>query len=340
MSFDISRQRLSSLIDSFAGRRLVVAGDYVLDRFLFGHPKRVSREAPVLILRFWKEEHLPGGAGNTAANVRSLGGVPVPVGALGEDEAGRTLKGVLEERGIETGGLLEVAGYGTPTKTRILAGAPHGIKQQVVRYDREFRLAPDPAVTREIARLLAVAALQARGAVVSDYGYGAVPATAVALLRASLPAGTPVLVDSRHGLTGFAGADAVTPNEEELEESIGRPLTDSVEDLESAARSLARQIRCPTVLVTRGSRGMALFQDGAAPVSIGVHGTDQVADVTGAGDTVLATFSLALACGATAVEAALLANFAGGVVVMKMGTAVVTPEELREAIRSDRTLLS
>jgi len=340
MSFDISRQRLSSLIDSFAGRRLVVAGDYVLDRFLFGHPKRVSREAPVLILRFWKEEHLPGGAGNTAANVRSLGGVPVPVGALGEDEAGRTLKGVLEERGIETGGLLEVAGYGTPTKTRILAGAPHGIKQQVVRYDREFRLAPDPAVTREIARLLAVAALQARGAVVSDYGYGAVPATAVALLRASLPAGTPVLVDSRHGLTGFAGADAVTPNEEELEESIGRPLTDSVEDLESAARSLARQIRCPTVLVTRGSRGMALFQDGAAPVSIGVHGTDQVADVTGAGDTVLATFSLALACGATALEAALLANFAGGVVVMKMGTAVVTPEELREAIRSDRTLLS
>jgi rfaE bifunctional protein kinase chain/domain len=340
MSFDISRQRLSSLIDSFAGRRLVVAGDYVLDRFLFGHPKRVSREAPVLILRFWKEEHLPGGAGNTAANVRSLGGVPVPVGALGEDEAGRTLKWVLEERGIETGGLLAVAGYGTPTKTRILAGAPHGIKQQVVRYDREFRLAPDPAVAGEIARLLAVAARQARGAVVSDYGYGAVPADAVALLRASLPAGTPVLVDSRHGLTGFAGADAVTPNEEELEESIGRPLTDSVEDLESAARSLARQIRCPTVLVTRGSRGMALFQNGAAPASIAVHGTDQVADVTGAGDTVLATFSLALACGATAVEAALLANFAGGVVVMKMGTAVVSSEELKDAVLSDRTILS
>ena len=339
MSFDISRQRLSSLIDSFAGLRLVVAGDYVLDRFLYGHPKRVSREAPVLILRFWKEEHLPGGAGNTAANVRSLGGVPVPVGALGEDEAGRTLQRVLEERGIETDGLLTVAGYGTPTKTRILAGAPHGIKQQVVRYDRESRLAPDEAVAGEIARRLADSARQARGAVLSDYGYGAVPADAVALLRSGLPAGTPILVDSRHGLTGFEGADAVTPNEEELEESTGRPLGDSAGELESAARSLARQIRCTTVLVTRGSRGIALFQDGAPPVSIPVHGTDQVADVTGAGDTVLATFSLALASGATALEAALLANFAGGVAVMKMGTAVVTPEELKGAIASDRIIL-
>src|ERR1700758_5548130 len=124
MSFDISRHRLSSLIDSFAGLRLVVAGDYVLDRFLYGHPKRVSREAPVLILRFWKEEQLPGGAGNTAANVRSLGGTPVPVAAVGSDEAARTLRETLAERGIETENLLPAAGFATPTKTRILAGAP------------------------------------------------------------------------------------------------------------------------------------------------------------------------------------------------------------------------
>ena len=266
--------------------------------------------------------------------------MPVPIGALGDDEAGRTLKWVLEERGIETSGLLAAAGYGTPTKTRILAGAPHGIKQQVVRYDREFRLAPDAAVAGKIARRLAEAAGQASGAVVSDYGYGAVAADAVARLRAGLPSATPILVDSRHGLTGFAGADAVTPNEEELEEAIGRPLGDSVEELEGAARALARRIGCPTVLVTRGSRGMALFQDGARPVSIPVHGTDQVADVTGAGDTVLAAFSLALASGATSLEAALLANFAGGVAVMKMGTAVVTPEELHDAIAADRTILS
>ena len=339
MTRDVSRGRLASLVDSFAGVRLVVAGDFVLDRFLYGHPKRVSREAPVLILRFWKEEHLPGGAGNTAANVRSLGGDPVPVGALGDDDAGRTLRRVLQERGIATEGLAAVSGYGTPTKTRILAGAPHGIKQQVVRYDRESTL-PSGTAARDLARILQGAARGAGGAILSDYGYGAVLPEAVPLLRASLPAGKPILVDSRHGLTRFAGADAVTPNEEEVEESSGRTLGDSEADLESAAREIQRQSGCRTVLVTRGSRGMALFHDDAAPVFIPVHGTDQVADVTGAGDTVLAAFSLALACGGTPLEAALLANFAGGLVVMKMGTAVVSPGELKEAILSDRAILS
>jgi D-glycero-beta-D-manno-heptose-7-phosphate kinase len=339
VTLPVSRQRLLSLIDAFAGRRLVVAGDYVLDRFLYGHPKRVSREAPVLILRFWKEEHLPGGAGNTAANVRSLGATPVPVGFVGKDDAGRQLTEVLRERGIETEGLLPAAGYSTPTKTRILAGARHGIKQQVVRYDRESSLPEETDLAARLADLLARACGGADAAVLSDYGYGAVRKNANALLRASLRAGAPILVDSRHGLAGFAGADAVTPNEEELEEWIGRPLGDSTEELESAARALQRQIACPIVLVTRGSRGMALFREGDAPISIPVHGTDQVADVTGAGDTVLATFSLALAAAATPLEAALLANFAGGLVVMKMGTAVVTSEELKDAVASDRSIL-
>jgi len=335
----VPRKRLLSVIDGFAGRRLVVAGDYVLDRFLYGHPKRVSREAPVLILRFWKEEHLPGGAGNTAANVRSLGGVPIPVGAVGKDDAGARLREALAGRGIDTDGLLAAPDYGTPTKTRILAGAPHGIKQQVVRYDRESNLPEDSALAARIADALERSAAGADAAVLSDYGYGAVPKDANAILRGSLPSGAPILVDSRHGLTGFAGADALTPNEEELEEWIGKPLGDSAEELESAARSLQKAVAARIVLVTRGSRGMALFQDGASPVSIPVHGTDQVADVTGAGDTVLATFSLALASGASPLEAALLANFAGGVVVMKMGTATITPEELRDAVGSDRTIL-
>src|SRR5512146_3347202 len=120
MSLPVSKERLFALVSSFGGRRVLVGGDYVLDRFVFGHPKRVSREAPVLILRFWKEESLPGAAGNTADNVRSLGGVPLPVGALGEDESGRTLRRILEDRGMETSGLLAVPGYATPTKTRIL----------------------------------------------------------------------------------------------------------------------------------------------------------------------------------------------------------------------------
>ena len=334
-----TRERLLALIGSLAGRRVVVAGDYVLDRFVYGHPKRVSREAPVLILRFWKEENLPGGAGNTAANVRSLGGVPLPVGALGDDEAGRALRRIFEERGIPTAGLVEAAGYATPTKTRILGGAPHAIKQQIVRYDREGRLPQDAALEAALARLLAEQARGAAGAILSDYGYGAVSPASVAPLRAALARGAPILVDSRHDLLSYAGVDAVTPNEEELEECAGFPVGDSPGELARAGRRVAEAVGCRTVLVTRGSRGMALFDGAGEPERIPVHGTDQVADVTGAGDTVLATFSLALASGASAREAALLANFAGGVVVMKMGTATVTPEELRQAVLSDRAIL-
>ena len=335
----VSRARLLDLLPRLEGRRLVVAGDYVLDRFVYGHPKRVSREAPGRILRYGKEESLPGGAGNTAANVRSLGGVPLPVGVVGDDADGRDLKRILSERGIDPGHLSTAGGYGTPAKTRILGGAPHAIKQQIVRYDRE----PAAALgERDVERVLAAAAGAARdahGAILSDYGYGAVSPAAVAPLKRALPPGSPVLVDSRHALLRYEGVDAVTPNEEEIEECVGFPLGDSLDALTRAGEVLRTRIACPHVLVTRGSRGMALFSESNPPKIIPVHGTDQVADVTGAGDTVLATFSLALAAGAAPLEAALLANFAGGVVVMKMGTATVTREELARAIESDREIL-
>ncbi|HTR05052.1 MAG TPA: PfkB family carbohydrate kinase [Thermoanaerobaculia bacterium] len=339
MRFPVPRGRLLALVDALAGRRLVVAGDFVLDRFVYGHPKRISREAPVLILRFSREENLPGGAGNTAANVRALGGVPVPLGATGPDEAGRALRDAFGARGIETDGLVETPGYETPTKTRILGGAPHAIKQQIVRYDVEDVLPESAARGEEFAARLRAAARGAHGAILSDYGYGAVSPEAVPVLRAALAPGARVCVDSRHRLPAYAGVDAATPNEEELEESAGGPL-DSDAKLDAAGAALRARMGCGSLLVTRGSRGMALFSGGSAPERIPVHGTDQVADVTGAGDTVLAAFALALAAGATPLEAALLANFAGGVVVMKMGTAVVTPEELKAAVDADRALLS
>jgi rfaE bifunctional protein kinase chain/domain len=333
----IPRARLSSILDAFAGRRIAVIGDYVLDRFVYGHPKRVSREAPVLILRFWKEENLPGGAGNTAANVRSLGGVPMLLGAVGDDEEGRAIRRILSSRGIDTDGLASVPGYATPTKTRILGGAPHAIKQQIVRYDREDALPPDAAA--RVLALVSDAARNADAAILSDYGYGSVSPGAVAPLRSVLRPAAPILVDSRHALLDFGGVDAVTPNEEEVEESVGFELGDSLETLGRAGIALRERIGCANVLVTRGSRGMALLPAQGPPEVIPVHGTDQVADVTGAGDTVLATFALALAAGATPLESALLANFAGGVVVMKMGTATVTREEIARAIESDREIL-
>ena len=339
--FDVARSRLLALVPSLAGRRILVAGDFVLDRFVYGQPKRISREAPVLILRYRREERLPGGAGNTAANVRALGGVPIVVGAVGADEDGRALRECLAARGIATEGLLETAGYRTPTKTRILAGAPNAIKQQIVRFDVEDAL---PGALPALAETLRAAARDAEGAVLSDYGYGAISPASVGELRGSLPRNARIAVDSRHRLAAFAGVDAATPNVEELEECAGRELGESETELIEAAGALRSRMRCATLLVTRGSRGMALFSDsggdGASPALIPVHGGNQVADVTGAGDTVLATFALALAAGATPLEAALLANFAGSVVVMKMGTAVVTPEELLAAVESDRALLS
>ncbi len=340
MPFEVPRQRLLSLIERFSGRRLLVAGDFVLDRFVYGHPKRVSREAPVVILSYWKEESLPGGAGNTASNVRSLGGVPLPVGVTGADEAGRSLRGALEARGIATDALIEVPGYRTPTKTRILGGAPHAIKQQIVRLDVEEALPDDRGREAALRQRLLEAARGAHGAILSDYGYGAASPGAIPLLREGLASGAKICVDSRHRLPQYADVDAATPNEEELAEAAGGPLDDSLEILARAAASLRARMRCGCLLVTRGSRGMALFAGDGAPRLIPVHGADQVADVTGAGDTVLAAFTLALSAGAEPLEAALLANFAGGVVVTKMGTAVVTAPELADAVSSDRALLS
>ncbi len=340
MPFDVARARLQALVPSLTGRRIVVAGDFVLDRFIYGHPKRISREAPVLILRHRGEQRLPGGAGNTAANVRALGGVPLPVGVVGADEDGRSLRESLAARGIATDGLLEASGYRTPTKTRILAGAPNAIKQQIVRYDVEDVLSAGAGVSSALAERLRDAARGAEGAVLSDYGYGAVAPSSVAGLRQALPQGARISVDSRHRLPEFSDVDAATPNEEELEECAGRALGESDAALAEAAAGLRATMRCGSLLVTRGSRGMALFSDSATPALIPVHGTDQVADVTGAGDTVLATFALALSAGASPLEAALLANFAGSVVVMKMGTAVVTPAELSAAVEADRALLA
>jgi rfaE bifunctional protein kinase chain/domain len=338
--FPVRRQRLLDLIPQLAGRRLVVAGDFVLDRFVYGHPKRVSREAPVLILRFWKEENLPGGAGNTAANVRSLGASPVIVGVAGADESGRALREALRARDIGVEGLTEIEGYRTPTKTRILGGAPHSIKQQIVRYDVEDTVPTGTGHGAALAGRLRTAASGAHGAILSDYGYGAISPEAVDGLRRALPAGAKIFVDSRRRLLQYRGVDAATPNEEELAESAGGPIDEVEARFVEAGRTLRARMGCASLLVTRGSRGMALFSGDGTPAFIPVHGTDQVADVTGAGDTVLAVFALALAAGADALEAALLADFAGGIVVMKMGTAVVTPAELTQAVESDRSLLS
>lgn len=330
--------RLLDVVDRFEGLRVGVFGDLIVDEFIYGEIARVSREAPVLILNYGSTELLPGGGGNAANNVAALGARAVAVGAAGRDEAGRRLLTAMRKR-IDVRGIIRPRGFLTPTKTRILAGGIHSAKQQVVRVDRVSALALTDADRRALASAVAAAASRCDAWLVSDYGSGIVTPALVAdaqrRLRRRGRAGAPVLVDSRYALLRFRGMTTCTPNESEVEQLFGIRIGENTRVLERAGRELLKRTRARAVLVTRGSRGMALFEPGVPTVHVPIYGSDQIADVTGAGDTVIATMTLALAAGATFLEATRLANYAGGLVVMKRGTATVTADELRQAILSD-----
>jgi len=337
-----ARSRLLQLADLMKGKLIVVYGDVVADRFIYGTPKRISREAPVLILRQYRDDVLLGGAGNAIHNILALGGLPIPVGVLGEDVAGKALLERMTACGIDCSSVLRVDRYKTPTKVRILGGMPHATRQQIVRYDIEdhFDVAEDESKAFE--NVLRELITCADAALISDYGYGVVtPRLASVLTRYAH--GKPVTLDSRYSLLDYPGVTAATPNEEEAAAAAGTSIYDG-EDLNGRLHEVGMTLRdtldCEAVLITRGSRGMALYERDAAALTIPVFGTDQVADVTGAGDTVIATFTLALAAGASFPEAAKLANYAGGIVVMKMGTATVSNDELRRAIERDEGLTS
>lgn len=325
------RARYHVLVDGFAGRRVVLFGDLVLDRFVLGSPKRISREAPVIILRCEGQRDVPGGGANALANIAALGGNALPVGVVGDDESGRSLLAILAERGIDTASIEVVPGLKTITKVRVLAGGASSLKHQVARYDIEDWL-PSEAPCREmLLDRLAQVAGSAHAAAISDYGYGVVTRGGVARLRTALPIGAPTVADSRFALTELGSVDGATPNLEELVATAGTDLvTDN--DVADAAERLLVTLDARFLLATRGSHGGTLAIAGQPPVHLPVFGSDQVADVTGAGDTVLATMTLALAAGATPVEAANLAMLAGGIVVMKLGTATVSAEELHHAI--------
>jgi rfaE bifunctional protein kinase chain/domain len=330
--------RLLALVDDFVGIRVAVFGDLIVDEFIYGQIARVSREAPVLILNYDSTEIVAGGAGNAASNIAALGGSPIAIGIAGRDESGRRVVEVMRRR-MDVLGVLRPPGYRTPTKTRILAGGVHSAKQQVVRIDRASQPVVTDADRRSIESHLSRAAAKCDALLVSDYGFGLV--TPPAVLRAQRrfrgpgKRRVPVLVDSRYDLLEYPGVTACTPNESEVEHILGIRIGDDVAVLEKAGREILRRLNSQAVLITRGSKGMALFEKGKDTVHIPISGSDQIADVTGAGDTVIATMTLALAAGGTFEEAARLANYAGGLVVMKRGTATIGADELRDAVLTD-----
>jgi len=326
---------LTSWLARFGGRRVVVVGDLIADEYLYGKPARISREAPVLILRFTEREVRLGGAANAAHNVHALGARSVALGALGSDGAGDEVEALFRRAGMSTGGLFRVPERPTPVKTRIMAGGYQSTRQQVVRLDREPEAALEPDVEARLIERLEAEGAAADAFLVSDYGYGTVtPRIFDVVLDLARTRGVPVSVDSRYDLPRFRGATAATPNEPEVEALAGEALDDE-RALEKAGRSVLDRLEARLLLVTRGSRGMALFERDGPVTFLPIHGSDQIADVTGAGDTVISTFTLALAAGARPLEAARLSNYAGGVVVMKRGAAALTRDELGEAIRDD-----
>ena len=338
-----SAGRYLALIDAFAGRRVAVVGDVVADEFVYGRVARVSREAPVLILEYDSTEIVPGGAGNAANNVAALGGRVRLAAVVGRDEPGTRLTSALHRR-VDRASVVRLPGVATPVKTRILAGGIHSAKQQVVRIDKSVGR-PSDARARAAFERAALRAVQNVDAVLlSDYGSGLVTPALVSRLRKALwrsPSRVnaarrgppPILIDTRYRLMAYRGLTASTPNESEVEQALGVRINDNMRTLERAGREILEQTAMGAVLITRGSRGMALFEPGKPTMHIPISGSDEIADVTGAGDTVMATVTLALAAGASFEQAARLANFAGGIVVMKRGTATMTPGELRTAVQ-------
>jgi rfaE bifunctional protein kinase chain/domain len=326
--------RASVLIAGMRRARIVVVGDLIADQFISGRVSRMSREAPVLILKYDNTTIVPGGAGNAAANAAALGALVDVVGLIGRDDEGRRLLKALP-RGANLRGVTRAPGYSTPVKTRILAGGVHSAKQQIVRIDRVGAPVTD-AMRKRVQIALSKAARNADAIIVSDYGSGVINAAMVknALRRAGRKKPI-VLVDSRYAMLSFTGMTATTPNESEVEAQLGVSIGDDLRALERAGRALLKKTRATSVLITRGSRGMALFETGKPTQHIPIVGSDEVADVTGAGDTVIAAFALALAAGATSREAAHLANHAGGIVVMKRGTATVSRVELAASVAAE-----
>jgi rfaE bifunctional protein kinase chain/domain len=326
-------ERLRHIVEAFPRATITVLGDLVADEFVYGEISRVSREAPVLILKHRERTVVPGGGANAIYNLADLGVNVLPVGAVGDDEPGRALLKAFRKKRIPVSGVLKDKSFSTVTKTRILAGMTHTSRQQVVRVDREPQSPPNERLTRELTLAAREYVKASDALVLCDYGYGtATPAILESLRTKDGLKSVPVFLDSRYRTMEFSGIAAATPNEPEVESMLNLRIGQDWSQLVFAGEQLMEKMKLDSLLITRGHDGMAAFSRRHTPVDIPIFGSDQVTDVTGAGDTVIATFAAALAVGASTEEAAHLANYSGGIVVMKRGTATVSRQELLSAI--------
>jgi len=328
---------LRECVEQFNTKTVILLGDFVADEFQYGEISRVSREAPVLILKHRETQIVPGGGANAANNLASLGARVLPVTAVGDDTAGDALVAHFRRQRVNVFGILRVKGWTTPTKSRFLAGWAHTVGQQVLRVDYQPKSPLPDAVRKKLQQKLSANLRNASALAVSDYGFGIATPELVQQASAKRKDSLLVTLDARYQLHRYAksGITSATPNEAELEAEHRINIGKDTSELARAGRATLSEMRLQSLLVTRGRHGAALFEPGDRLTQIPVHGSDQAVDVTGAGDTVLAAYTLALACGASPLEAAHIANIAGGLVVMKRGTATISRQELLDAIRAE-----
>jgi len=317
-------KNISEIINqTFPNKKIVIVGDLVADQFLRGTIARVSREAPVFILRHDETETFAGGAANAATNVASLGANAVLIGVVGKDTNGNALLEKLGASKVNCDYVLRSEKLTTTTKVRVLAGQHYAPRQQVIRIDYENQQTIENETLEQLKANLTKAAEKADALIVSDYNYGvANHEIAETAKKIAAEKQIPLLVDSRFSLRNFQDATTATPNQEEVEQILGKDFT------EENCAELCEKLGYEALLVTCGNKGMLLVEKNKTLFRIEAIGSKEPVDVTGAGDTVIATYALGLACKLSFAESANLANHAGGIVVMKKGTASVQPEEL------------
>lgn len=324
MSF--TKERLRELLGNFNGKRVAVVGDLMIDRYYWGIVHRVSPEAPVPVVEVESESVRLGGAANVASNVQALGGEAVMVGLIGDDHPGEQFMALLKERGFQTGGVFVDPSRPTTIKTRVIA---HG--QHVVRVDNESKLEASPQLRLKLTDAIRRNIRAYDGIIIEDYNKGVVTKEVIAdIVAAARQSGVPVAVDPKFdNFFEFKHVTVFKPNRREVEEVLGSRLR-TVDDVIRAGKKLLEALSAENVLLTRGEEGMSLFEANGTITHIPTAAVN-VQDVSGAGDTVIATLAMALTGGATMQEACFLANCAGGVVVGSVGIVPIQPEELVKA---------
>lgn len=319
-------KRAHSIIERFKKARILVIGDLIMDHFIWGKVRRISPEAPVPVVEVTSESIMLGGSANVVNNIHSLGGRSLVTGVIGNDDGGKRLVKILKEKGIPTEGIITDGRRPTTIKTRVIAHS-----QQVVRFDREKRDKIEPESTAKVVNYIKKAAKSADLVLISDYAKGLITQGLVEeTVRICRGLNKPVTVDPKvEHFDYYKGVTIVTPNNLEASLASGVEIQDD-DSLHRAGEVLFNKLGCKALLITRGENGMSLFEPDSETHIPTV--AKEVFDVSGAGDTVISTLSLALASGASFREAAVLANFAAGVVVGKVGTATLSPEELLEAV--------